>query len=90
MWRKYKLISFAVPFFLCLPFTLAAQTYDELSGQAVACIGKDSLHRAEALLLEALKLEPMNSKNALLFSNLAGCNAVWASPIKRWSLIRSR
>lgn len=70
MWRKHKLISFAVPFFLCLPFTLAAQTYDELSGQAVACIGKDSLHRAEALLLEALKLEPMNSKNALLFSNL--------------------
>lgn len=70
MWRKYKLISFTVPLFLCLPFTLSAQNYEELFGQALECIGKDSLHQAETLLLEALKLEPKNSKNVLLFSNL--------------------
>lgn len=31
---------------------------------------KDSLPQAEELLLQALKLEPKNAKNALLFSNL--------------------
>ena len=30
----------------------------------------DSLSKAEELLLQALKLEPKNAKNAMLFSNL--------------------
>lgn len=64
------MISLAVPLLLCLPFTLSAQSYKELSEQAVECIAKDSLHEAETLLIEALRLEPKNSKNALLFSNL--------------------
>ena len=34
------------------------------------CVGKDSLVQAEDLLKQALKLEPKNAHNALLFSNL--------------------
>lgn len=45
-------------------------TYRELSERAVECIEMDSLTQAEKLLLEALKLEPKNPHNALLFSNL--------------------
>lgn len=52
-------------------FTASAQTtYQELSERAVECIGKDSLVQAEKLLVEALRLEPKNAHNALLFSNL--------------------
>ena len=47
-----------------------AQTYQQLSERAIECIEKDSLPQAEELLLQALKLEPKNAKNALLFSNL--------------------
>lgn len=57
-------------FMLCCPFALFAQTYQQLSEKAVEAIEKDSLHQAEELLLKALKLEPKNAKNALLFSNL--------------------
>ena len=46
------------------------QTYQQLSERAIECIEKDSLPQAEELLLQALKLEPKNAKNALLFSNL--------------------
>lgn len=63
------------PFFLLLIFSfftlsLSAQSYQELSGKAIDYIEKDSLVQAEKLLQEALKLEPKNPHNALLFSNL--------------------
>ena len=54
----------------CFPVALYAQTYQQLSERAIDCIEKDSLPQAEELLLRALKLEPKNAKNALLFSNL--------------------
>ena len=49
------------------PVALCAQTYQQLSEKAIEYIEMDSLHKAEELLLQALKLEP---KNAMLFSNL--------------------
>lgn len=61
------LLIFLFTFF---SLSLSAQSYQELSGRAVDCIEKDSLAEAEKLLTEALKLEPKNPHNALLFSNL--------------------
>ena len=51
-------------------FQLSAQTYDELILQAMDAVEKDSLHQAEVLLKQAMKQEPANMRNALLFSNL--------------------
>lgn len=51
-------------------FQLSAQTYDELIVRAMDAVEKDSLHQAEELFKEALRLEPANMRNALLFSNL--------------------
>lgn len=62
----YRLI-FLFTFF---SLSLSAQDYRELSGRAIDCIERDSLAQAEKLLTEALKLEPKNPHNALLFSNL--------------------
>lgn len=47
-----------------------AQTYQELSDHAIACTEQDSLAQAENYIRQALKLEPANPHNALLFSNL--------------------
>ena len=47
-----------------------SQTYDEWCERAVAATEQDSLARAEECILQALKLEPSNPRNALLFSNL--------------------
>ena len=51
-------------------FQLSAQTYDELISKAMDAIEKDSLYQAETLFQQALRLEPANMRNALLFSNL--------------------
>lgn len=48
----------------------AQKTYKELSEAALDYTAKDSLQKAEELFKEALKLEPTNPHNALLFSNL--------------------
>ncbi|MBQ8674314.1 MAG: tetratricopeptide repeat protein [Bacteroides sp.] len=47
-----------------------AQSYEELGDRAMTAIEQDSLDQAEAYILQALKLEPANPHNALLFSNL--------------------
>lgn len=63
-----RLVLFIV---ICLLFAGAqAQTYKELSGKALKYVEQDSLVQAEKLFKEALKLEPTNGHNALLFSNL--------------------
>lgn len=49
---------------------LQAQSYNEVVEQAMECVKKDSLVQAEQLFRKALKLEPNNARNALLFSNL--------------------
>ena len=71
------MVRIIIALLFCFPVALSAQTYQQLSEKAIECIEKDSFHRAEELLLQALKLEPKNAKNALLFSNL--CSVVWAS-----------
>lgn len=57
---------------LLLLFTLAAsaQTYEELTGKAADAIEHDSLFQAEEYIKQALKLDPSNEHNVLLFSNL--------------------
>ena len=47
-----------------------SQTYQELSERAVAATEQDSLSLAEKYIEQALKMEPANPHNALLFSNL--------------------
>ena len=59
-------------FFLCgaTMFPAFSQTYQELSERAVAATEQDSLSLAEKYIEQALKMEPANPHNALLFSNL--------------------
>lgn len=52
------------------PLSLFAQTYEEWTERAMAALEQDSLERAEACLRAALKQDPANAHNALLFSNL--------------------
>lgn len=52
----------------CMP--VFSQTYQELCDRAVTCTEQDSLSQAEDYIRQALKLEPANPHNALLFSNL--------------------
>lgn len=47
-----------------------AQSYQELSEQGLAWAEQDSLERAEQTFRQALRLEPANPHNALLFSNI--------------------
>ena len=49
---------------------LSAQTYEEWIARAMDAVEKDSLCQAEQSFKEALKLEPANMRNALVFSNL--------------------
>lgn len=61
--------------FLLLVYIMVAtsvfsQTYQELSERAIAYTEQDSLVQAEEYIRQALRLEPANPHNALLFSNL--------------------
>ncbi|WP_289705832.1 tetratricopeptide repeat protein, partial [Bacteroides acidifaciens] len=64
------MVRIIIALLFCFPVTICAQTYQQLSEKAIECIENDSLSQAEELLIKALKLEPKNGKNALLFSNL--------------------
>lgn len=81
------MVRIIIALFFCFPAVTFAQTYQQLSERAIECIEKDSLPQAEELLLQALKLEPKNAKNALLFLTWDWFSAVWASLIKHWNLI---
>ena len=65
---KKSILSFLVYIIGVSP--VLAQTYQELSDRAIACTEQDSLAQAENYIRQALKLEPANPHNALLFSNL--------------------
>ena len=56
-------------YFFCFPVALYAQTYQQLSERAIDCIERQSSTSGRTFA-RALKLEPKNAKNALLFSNL--------------------
>ncbi len=47
-----------------------AQSYTDLYERSVTALEQDSLQLAEALITQALKAEPANEHNALLFANL--------------------
>ncbi|WP_455671560.1 tetratricopeptide repeat protein [Phocaeicola sp.] len=56
--------------FLCACAYMQAQTYDELATRALDAAQKDSLELSEQLFEKALKQEPANLRNSMLFSNL--------------------
>ena len=55
---------------LMLPVCMSGQTYEELVGQAQTAVEHDSLEKAEALYKSALKLNPNDYRNALVYHNL--------------------
>ena len=55
---------------LCVCLHLQAQTYDELITDALDAARVDSLSKSESLFKQALKMDPANMRNALLFTNL--------------------
>lgn len=55
---------------ICCMETLHAQSYKDLVEQAMDWTRKDSLALAENLYRKALKTDPTNTRNALVFSNL--------------------
>ncbi len=55
---------------LCVVSHSHAQTYNEVVERAMKCALGDSLVQAEQLFRKALKMDPNNARNALLFSNL--------------------
>ena len=68
---KHLALSFSVACMLAIGTPAAAQSYAELADQALEAIARDSLEQAERLIRLALKTDPANQHNALLFSNLA-------------------
>lgn len=65
---KRVIVSSFLAVFFALP--VLSQTYNELCERAVVATEQDSLQQAEEYIRQALKLEPSNPHNALLFSNL--------------------
>ena len=61
---------FCVFVVLLLSQTAHAQSYHEWCDRAAEAIEQDSLTQAEACIRQALKVDPANPHNALLFSNL--------------------
>ncbi|MGL4851720.1 MAG: tetratricopeptide repeat protein [Phocaeicola sp.] len=61
---------------------LSAQSYNEITSQALQAVEKDSLVQAEQLFKEALRLDPANMRNALLFSNLGTVQRRMNRPIE--------
>ena len=66
--RVKRIVCMAVV--LGMSFAVHAQTYHEVVEKAMAYTLSDSLVQAEQLFQQALKMDPVNARNALLFSNL--------------------
>ena len=65
-----KKLIFLVVCLLSGGMPVFSQTYQELCDRAITYTEQDSLPQAEDYIRRALKLEPANPHNALLFSNL--------------------
>ena len=65
-----KKLIFLVVCLLAGGMPVFSQTYQELCDRAITYTEQDSLPQAEEYIRQALKLEPANPHNALLFSNL--------------------
>ncbi len=68
MTMKRPILSLLLAVSSLLP--AAAQTYEELCTRAETAIRRDSLAQAEQYIRSALRLDPANGRNALLFANL--------------------
>lgn len=66
MKRIYLLIAMA----MLMSSVAYAQSYKELYEKSIDYIECDSLDKAEAMIQQAIRLEPVNQRNALLYSNL--------------------
>lgn len=65
---KRPILSLLLLVSLALP--AASQTYEQLCERASTAIERDSLDVAEQCIRAALRLDPANGRNALLFTNL--------------------
>lgn len=65
-----KRFIFSLILFIGAGTSAFAQTYEKLTELAASVIERDSLEQAEAYIMKALKADPANPHNALLFSNL--------------------
>ena len=67
--KKFLILSFLL-LSSAAGMSVLGQTYDDLLRDAETCIEADSLKQAERLLLQAMELDPENTKNIVLFANL--------------------
>lgn len=67
-YRMKRILCYLIGWCACMQ--LQAQSYDELITGALDAARKDSLQKSEALFKQALKMDPANMRNALLFTNL--------------------
>lgn len=65
-----KKLIFLIVCLLASNMPVFSQTYQELCDRVITYTEQDSLSQAEDYIRQALKLEPANPHNALLFSNL--------------------
>lgn len=65
-----KRLFFSFCLFLLVALPAASQTYEQLCERAATAIERDSLDVAEQAIRAALRLDPANGRNALLFANL--------------------
>lgn len=65
-----KRILAIISFSLSASMSVFSQNYNEIVEKAMSYTFKDSLVQAEELFKKALRLDPNNARNALLFSNL--------------------
>lgn len=66
--KKQLILSLCLAGVACV--SASAQTYEELCDRAATAISRDSLSQAEQYIRQALRLDPANVRNALLFANL--------------------
>lgn len=65
-----KRLIFSLCLLLAAALPAASQTYEELCERAATAIERDSLDVAEQCIRAALRQDPANGRNALLFANL--------------------
>lgn len=82
-----KKLIFLVVCLLAGGMPVFSQTYQELCDRAITYTEQDSLPQAEEYIRQALKLEPANPHNALLFPISVRYSVVKGSTSRLWSLI---
>lgn len=81
-------IFYILSFLVISTGSLCAQSYKEVVEKAMEYTQKDSLLQAEELFRKALKMDPKNPRNALLFPIWEQCRNGWEKPTRPSNLIR--